>query len=318
MTQLSGWIELYGLAFVFLNVLVSQMGIPIPAVPTLVVAGALLVPGRHSFSTLALTAMTAALVADLGWYFAGNRLGRRVLRAMCRISLSPDSCVRQTESIVHRFGAGSLLFAKFLPGFAAVATAMAGTLRTPIGLFVVCDACGALLWASTAIGAGMLFREAIASILIRLNELGQIGLLLLLVALALFVASKWWQRHRFYRELRMARISVGELKDLLQGEAPPVILDVRSAAAQSNEGRIPGAITVDDSSLAENLSALPLHGEVVVYCACPNEASAARLAKLLIQRGYSRVRPLAGGIDAWIAAGYQVDKSELDLTVSAL
>lgn len=307
MAHLINWIEFYGLTFVFFNVLVSQAGVPIPAVPTLVMAGALIIPIQHSFATVAATALLGAIAADLAWYYAGGRFGRTVLRAMCRISLSPDSCVRHTESIYTRFGPPSLLIAKFIPGFAAVATAMAGALRTPLGLFVLCDAIGALLWVSVPLYAGMLFRDAVASLLVRLDELGHIGLLIILVALALFVVAKWWQRYRFIRELRMARISVGELQDLLTGSTPPVILDVRSAASQVDQGRIPGSITVTDATVLEELTAIPHGNELVVYCACPNEASAAHLAKLLMRRGYERVRPLAGGIDAWVAAGYSVE-----------
>ena len=305
MQHLRGWIELYGLAFVFLNVLAAQAGLPVPAIPTLVIAGALMVPGEHAFATLAAVVTVASLCADLGWYYAGHRFGRRVLRALCRISLSPDSCVRHTESIYARFGPPALLFAKFLPGFAAVATAMSGALATPIAQFILFDGLGALLWGSVAILAGILFHDAVAQILVRLNELGQLGLLLIVVAL--FVAAKWWQRYQFSRDLRMARISVEELQQLLTGAAPPVILDVRNPDGLDERGRIPGAITVSDASLAEHLDTLPLRGEVVVYCACPNEASAARLAKLLMRRGYSRVRPLAGGIDAWLDAGYAVE-----------
>jgi len=47
---------------------------------------------------------------------------------------------------------------------------------------------------------------------------------------------------------------------------------------------------------------------VIVYCACPNEASAVKVAKALIEHGFKRVRPLSGGIDAWIAAGYEVER----------
>ena len=50
--------------------------------------------------------------------------------------------------------------------------------------------------------------------------------------------------------------------------------------------------------------------EVIVYCACPNEASAAAVAKKLMHAGFKRVRPLAGGIEAWVAKGYDVE-SEL-------
>jgi len=44
--------------------------------------------------------------------------------------------------------------------------------------------------------------------------------------------------------------------------------------------------------------------EIILYCACPNEASAAQAARLLMNNGFSRVRPLYGGLAAWIAAGY--------------
>ena len=75
---------------------------------------------------LLLVGALAAMIADTFWYMTGRRYGTRVLRTLCRISLSPDSCVRQTESIFDRFGAASMIFAKFIPGFASVATALAG------------------------------------------------------------------------------------------------------------------------------------------------------------------------------------------------
>jgi rhodanese-related sulfurtransferase len=47
---------------------------------------------------------------------------------------------------------------------------------------------------------------------------------------------------------------------------------------------------------------------VVVYCACPNEVTAAKVALQLRARGLRKVRPLAGGIDAWVSAGLAVDR----------
>jgi rhodanese-related sulfurtransferase len=125
-------------------------------------------------------------------------------------------------------------------------------------------------------------------------------------ALLVFLVKKWWQRNRFLKTLRMARISVDELYQLLQQGQAPTIVDVRSALSKG-EGRIPGAVTMSiDDTLLPALDILH-DSEVIVYCACPNEASAARLAKRLMQRGYSRVRPLTGGIDAWVAAGYPIE-----------
>jgi membrane protein DedA with SNARE-associated domain/rhodanese-related sulfurtransferase len=307
MQHLVEWIELYGLSFVFLSVLATQLGFPLPAYPTLMLAAALLVPEVHSFTTILAAAVAATLIADLGWYSAGRLLGRKVLATLCRISLSPDSCVRQTESIYDRFGAPSLVVAKFIPGFGAVATAMAGTLKTSPVSFVFFDALGALLWTGVGLAVGRLFHNAITSAFDLLNELGHIGAAILVVALLLIVAFKWWERRRLLLTLRMARITVEELHDLIESGEMPIVFDVRSLAAQREQGRIPGARSIDEKQLATQLDQIPRTGEVVVYCACPSEASAARLAKIIMSHGFSRVRPLSGGIDEWIERGYAIE-----------
>jgi len=308
MQQLLALLEQYGLSFVFLHVLAEQAGIPLPSYPTIIAASAFIARADYTAVQLVLVAATAAVIADLGWYSAGSRFGRRVLRTLCRISLSPDSCVRQTESIYVRWGVRSLLVAKFIPGFAAVATALAGSIRTPLWMFLLFDAAGALLWAGVAVLLGIAFRDAVDDVFAVLAQYGKWGVLGVAAAFASVIVLKWWQRRRFYRQLRMARISVGELRDLLDRGAAPVILDVRSPTPDRHDGRIPSAIVIDDRTLKSEHSGLPANGEVIVYCACPNEASAALVAKRLLDRGYSHVRPLAGGIDAWVAAGYALER----------
>jgi membrane protein DedA with SNARE-associated domain/rhodanese-related sulfurtransferase len=305
MQHLVGLIEQYGLWFVFLNVLVEQGGVPLPAYPTLIVASALLSRADYATGQLLGVAVLASLIADLGWYVSGSRLGRPVLRTLCRISLSPDSCVRQTESIFLRWGPSSLAVAKFIPGFGVVSTALAGAMRTPLVSFVLFDSIGAALWAGLAIAVGFLFRNAVNDVLAVLEQLGKWGLVTVVALFAAFILVKWWQRRRFYRQLRMARVSVEELNDMLGRGERPTILDVRSQASQEIDGRIPGARAVH---LEQDFSELEAEGEVIVYCACPNEASAALIAKKLLRLGYTHVRPLKGGIDAWIAAGYAVDR----------
>ena len=130
MSHVIAMIQQYGLGFVFLNVLALQAGLPIPAYPTLIVAGAYAASGGNPLWALVLVGIAAALTADTGWYIAGRKFGLRILSTLCRVSLSQDSCVRQTESIFQRFGPASMLFAKFVPGFASVATALAGALRS--------------------------------------------------------------------------------------------------------------------------------------------------------------------------------------------
>ena len=296
----------YGLLFVFVNILAQQLGAPLPSYPVLMLTGALAARGQLNAFALLGTAVAACLLADLAWYLIGRRFGRRVLGVLCRISLSPDGCVRQTESIFTRFGPPSLVVAKFVPGFASVATALAGAMHIRRGPFLLFDALGAALWAGAGLALGWLFSPAIEDIVNTLAQLGKWGLILLALAVALFVAAKWWQRHRFNVQLRMARVSVDALGELLDRGEHPLIVDVRTQAAR-DEGRIPGAIASLGDDLVPELLAHPRDALVVVYCACPNDASAVLAARKLLERGFRNVRPLAGGIDAWTAAGRSLE-----------
>jgi membrane protein DedA with SNARE-associated domain/rhodanese-related sulfurtransferase len=305
MRTLALLIEQHGLLFVFFNVLIEQAGVPIPAYPVLIVATAIAYQKGHSVWLVLAVAVLACLIADIGWYLAGRRVGRPVMRNLCRVSMSPDSCVRQTQAIYERWGAPSLMFAKFIPGFATIATAMAGEVRTRKSHFIIFDTIGAALWAGVAILLGVIFHSAIEEVLDTLTQLGRIGITLIVFALIAYLAYKWFDRWRFMRELRMSRVTVAELADMLQAGTAPMVLDVRSAESQRRDGRIPGAIT---ARLDVPLDVAGRNDEVVIYCACPNEASAAKLAKQLKAKGFRRVRPLLGGIDAWIAAGHAVDR----------
>ncbi|MEP7181176.1 MAG: VTT domain-containing protein [Betaproteobacteria bacterium] len=307
MDQLIVLLQHYGLGLVFVNVLALQAGAPVPAYPTLIAAGAYLT-GMHGLVALVATGALAALVADTGWYLAGRRYGTRVLRMLCRISLEPDSCVRQTENIFARFGAASMMFAKFVPGFASVSTAMAGAARLPYWKFLFFDLIGATLWVGVGVAIGYAFRDAIGEAMDTLQSLGKWGLILLGAALALYVLGKWWQRRLFIRQLRMDRVTVHELKEMMTKDRVRVILDVRTPMMQQASGRIPGARAVDMTKIAESIVGLPTDGEIVVYCACPNEVSAVKVAQQLKRVGFRRVRPLHGGIDAWIEAGHDVER----------
>ena len=307
MEQLVELIQHYGLALVFVNVLMLQSGLPVPAYPTLIVTGALVARGGAPLWELLAVAVAASLIADFGWYTAGRKYGSGILQSICRVSLSPDSCVRQTESIFSRWGARSLAVAKFVPGFASVATSMAGVVRLPPWKFALFDAIGAGLWSGVAIGLGFLFSDAINQVLGVFETLGRIGLWVIGGAFVLYIAAKWWQRELFIWQLRMDRVDVDELHALMGAERAAKVIDVRSPMSQALTGRIPGAITVDPKNMRVDLLAIEPESEVIVYCACPNEYTAAKVAKALLQHGFKRVRPLQGGIDAWIAAGHQVE-----------
>jgi len=312
----------YGFGIVFLNVFVEQLGAPIPAYPVLVVTGALEGADWVRLLWLGGVAGSAALIADLFWYQAGKAYGHRVLGRICRISLSPDACIRQTETVYGRWGARSLLVAKFVPGFASIASALAGVMGTPLRSFVLYDGLGALIWVGSAVYLGSLFSSTVEDLLGVLTALGQWGLLLLAVALGLFIVRKWWQRHRMVRSLRMPRMSVRELAGLHAQGMQPTVIDVR-ALPQYRQGHIPGAQSWElrpRDGGESHAHLLPQHDHphgVVVYCDCPNEISAARLARQLQRAGFANVRPLVGGLKAWQAAGFDVETAPLPVTAGA-
>jgi membrane protein DedA with SNARE-associated domain/rhodanese-related sulfurtransferase len=308
----------YGLALVFANVLVEQIGLPVPAVPTLIVAGALAADGQFSVVAVFVLAFAACTIGDGVWYAAGRAWGRRVLRLLCRISLSPDACVRQSEYRFERWGAPTLVLAKFIPGLSAVASPLAGAMRLGIRPFLLWNSLGVALWVGAAVGAGLLLHEQVNDLLARLEGLGTIAVEALAALLAGYVALKWWERRRFYRMLRIARIGVDELRRLTHVAERPVIVDVRSPSVRALDPRyIPGALVMELDEVEQRLDQLPSDRDVVFYCTCPNEASAAAVAKRLIGLGYVRVRPLAGGLDAWIDAGYEVEVRPSPATAAA-
>jgi membrane protein DedA with SNARE-associated domain/rhodanese-related sulfurtransferase len=306
--ELVSLIAQYGLLIVGANVLLDQIGLPVPAYPTLVVAGAIAAGGHLAAGPLYLLCVIACLLADCGWYLVGQIYGIKVLKLLCRISLEPDSCVSQTQSRFERWGINSLVIAKFVPGLAIIAPPLAGAMRIGWRKFIVLSTLSAAIWVGSGIAAGMLFRSQVDKLLLHLDRFGGLAGLIIAGLLAGYIAFKWWERARFYRLLRMARISVAELYELIQTGAQPIIVDVRSHTAKSLEPRsIPGARHVPLREVGRHIADLPRDRDIVLYCTCPNEASAARVAKILMNHGFKRVRPLHGGLDAWVAAGHSVD-----------
>ena len=304
--QITDFYDSFGLVTVFAVVLLQALGAPIPASPLLILAGAMAMEDPlHGIYALAL-AVAGSGIGSVPWFYAGRRHGYRVLKLVCRVTLSPDSCVRRTESAFERYGVASLVVAKFIPGFARVAPPLAGALRTRLVPFLIYSGAGAALWAGSALVLGLLFYEQIDWLLGRLADMGGLALVVLAGLLALYVAWRLVDRWRFLRSVRAARIGVTELYAMITKGDAPIILDVRSRTHRVLDGRsIPGAKPVDPDRLDETLVTSWREQEVIVYCACPNEATAFKVAQMLRSRGIRRVRPLAGGIDAWVDAGHR-------------
>lgn len=298
----------YRILVVTANVLANQLGLPVPVIPTLIVAGALAAQGEISPVELFAGAVIACVVADSVWFLAGRVYGGGVMKLLCRISLTPDSCVSETQSRFERWGANALLVAKFVPGLALIAPPLAGATKMGWSRFVAFSTLGSAAWVGIAILCGMLFRRQIEDLMPYLTQFGLAAISVILLGLAVYIGYKWWERVRFYSVLRMARIDVEELYRMMGAGLSPLIVDVRSPTALTLEPRrIPGALQVPLHHVQQHLKDLPRDREIVSYCTCPNEASAAQVARLLMNDGFKKVRPLHGGLDAWIAAGYSVE-----------
>lgn len=267
MQEMSNLLAQHGLLLVFANVLLTQIGIPLPAVPMLIVAGAFAAQGLLALPALIAVTVAASLLGDTPWYFAGRRYGYRILKTLCRVSIEPDSCVKQTENIFERWGAPSLTVAKFIPGFATVAPPLAGTMRLGFGTFAFYSSVGALLWAAVPIAAGVFFRTEVEWVLSRLENMGAGALLLIAAAIAVYIGIKLVERYLLLRFLRTVRIGVEELRQMIAQGKMPVILDVRSVSARKfDPRRIPGAIAVDMVAPELHLALVPPDRDVVVYC----------------------------------------------------
>src|ERR1043165_143348 len=267
MVRLVHYLVRYGVSLVFLNVFAEQIGAPVPAVPTLIVAGALARNGQMSSTHVLLVAVIPSLIADWIWFLLGRRYGYSILRTLCRISLSPDSCVRDTEARFERWGMKSLLFAKVIPGFSTVAPPLAGAGRKRSTLaFLIYDGIGALLWAGSAVATGRLFHRQIGVVIDKLENLGWWAIAIVGSLLALFVLAKWWQRRRFLEQLRIARVSVGELKAMIERDEQPVVLDVRTRSSQQrNPHRIPTALVTSADEIDHTIEAISPDREIVLY-----------------------------------------------------
>ncbi|MBS0509041.1 MAG: VTT domain-containing protein [Proteobacteria bacterium] len=297
---LSASLAHYGPWLVFGNVLLQQLGAPVPAWPTLLLVGSLAAGWPQVAGALA-AALAAAMLADRLWYLLGRRYGYKVLALLCRLSINPGSCVMQTEQRFARWGAPALLLAKFVPGFSAVAAPVAGLARMPVARFTLAAAGGATLWAGTALLLGWLLREQVGRLLALMRTHGPLALLGLAVALALWLGVKFWRRQRFARWAAMPHIEAYALQAALASAAPPRLLDLRGTVLAASDP-IAQAQAVELRQLARQARGWPRDTAIVTLCACPQDATAIRAARRLQRLGFTNVRPLRGGYEAWSAA----------------
>lgn len=301
LTQITDSLQRDAVWVVFLNVLLQQAGLPVPAVPTLLLAGSLALSSGQLANILA-AAILASVIADWMWYLAGRAFGYRVLAGLCRLSINPASCVSQTETRFVRWGLGSLVVAKFVPGFSTVAPPIAGALRMALPGFVLAAATGAMLWAGLALGAGWILRNEVHSAINVLDQHAGSALLAAGGVVALWLAWKLWQKYRFQQLSAVPHITPGELLAAMESAHPLLLLDLRGPSMVAETGPIVGATRAEHDRLFDAVGHWPKHQPIVTLCNCPEDAGAIQAAQRLLKAGYLSVRPLHGGYAAWLAA----------------
>jgi membrane protein DedA with SNARE-associated domain len=185
MNGIAAQVAHHGLGLVFANVLLQQVGVPIPAEPTLVVAGSLAAKSLMSRTGLVLVTVAAATLADVSWFLLGRRFGPAVLRIVARMSATAGRLSRREDGTFARWGLRSLVVAKFLPGVSQVIVPMSGATGVAFRTFIFYDLLGTLVWLAVPIGSGMIFHEQVDGVL---SAMSSVGIWLLLGAGAVGVA----------------------------------------------------------------------------------------------------------------------------------
>ena len=257
----------YGYLVIFIWVALDQAGLPLPAVPLMLTAGALAGTGQLSLLLIILTTIIAAVPIDLFWYWLGRTRGGKVLNLLCSISLEPDYCVRNTEQTFNRLGVFSLLVAKFVPGMQTLAPPMAGMTKMNVGLFLFLDGLGTLIWVLIFAGTGFWFHTELESLAERFADLGILAGFILLSVLALYIGSKFVQRHIFLRSLRMRRLEPSEVNEMLNSDKDVHVIDLRhNYDFDAQPEMVPTAIRVPMEAIERHLDRIPKNSDIIVYC----------------------------------------------------
>lgn len=316
----SGYLDGSEPLIAFAMVLAGSVGLPIPTLAGLILIGSITKHGAgdaQQLGAIFAASLAGAALGDTVLFGLGRRYGSRMLSLICQLSLSRDACVRQTSDFFSRRGPVLFLIARWIPGLSAVTAPFAGASGISLQRFLGFAAAGAAFWIAAGLGLGAVFATQIVSLLHHAGRAGlELGGVIALLVLG-YIAFAWTRRRLFARRLRMARIAPYELKALLQQTPPPLIVDERSALQrQADPFQIPGAVGAE--YMQQNLALLPIETPVVIYCACPNEASAALSAQQLRRLGYRDVRPLRGGLDGWRNAGLEVEQVQpIEASVTA-
>ncbi len=311
----------FGYAGLFLWVFAEQAGLPLPALPVLVAAGTLVSTGRLTLGPCLLLVLVACLAADTLWYFLGRAKGPGILHLICRLSWKPNTCIATTKGAFMRYGAPTLLFAKFVPGLNTLAPPLAGAVGISLRRFVAYDAAGSVIWGLLPLLAGMGLRRFIPApepiwAFLRAHLWGAAAVVVAAILVWKFVSRRLYVQ-ALNRELKKA-MTVAELKEKIARGDDFVLLDIRHPMnVNFRPVQIPGALHIGYNEVDKRLPEIPLHRPLVVYCDCPQDQAAALVARQLRKVGAVSARMLRGGLDEWEKHGFATAPAPVNPSLQA-
>jgi membrane protein DedA with SNARE-associated domain/rhodanese-related sulfurtransferase len=298
----------YGYLLLIVWVLAEQLGVPLPSAPLLAAAGALSAEGQISFPLALMGGLLGSLVADGSWFYIGRRYGHQALHLLCKFSLEPNTCVRRTEDSFDRHRDFTLIIAKFFPGLATLAPPVAGESGMGFGKFLFFDGIGATCWLSAWLMAGRLFGDVLKRDPSLFDWVGRFSGALLVVGIIVFFAYRVRRYQLALKEMAATRLEPEELRKRLDAGENVYIVDLRHPLELLYDPfTLPGAHRISPDALTSGHFEIPRDRDIVLYCTCPSEATAAKSAMTLHEMGIDRVRPLRGGFDEWKRLGFPLE-----------
>jgi len=171
---------------------------------------------------------------------------------------------------------------------------------------------GTILWVGSGLGLGYAFSDQFEQATSVVAYLGPTMALILLGGVAGYIVYKALHRYRVGR--LVPKLSVQQVTEKIAAGENPIFIDLRPHGARREVPGIPGALSLSVEEVIAGHRDVPRDRDVILYCACPQDAASVQAAWMLREKGLARVWPLAGGIDAWLAfnceAGVDVSVSE--------
>jgi membrane-associated protein len=187
-----GHLAEHGYWTVAIALLLENAGLPVPG-ETILLLASFLAYSEHRLSLpyIVLVGVLAATAGDNLGFLIGHHGGRPLLaRYSSLLHIRPET-IDKGEKLFERYGAATVLVARFIAGLRVVAGPLAGVMRMHWRKFALFNFLGAALWVTVISGAGFLFGKHFGRLLEVFKDVNLIVLGVLIVA-----GGIYWLRRR--------------------------------------------------------------------------------------------------------------------------